>query len=147
MTLPPLSLVPRRSLDGSPEGPPGAASLGAYLRRSLAALFLGSWFNVLLPFLPAAVVAAHLQLGPATVFTLTCLALAPLSERLGYITEQLALVTNPTLGGLLNATFSNAPELILSLFALKAGVFRVVQLTLLGSILGQHRTHILRNRP
>lgn len=45
-------------------------------------------------------------------------------------------MTNPTLGGLLNATFSNAPELILSLFALKAGVFRVVQLTLLGSILG-----------
>ena len=48
-------------------------------------------------------------------------------ERLGYITEQMASYTNPTLGGLLNATFGNMTEIIVSFFALKSGLLRVVQ--------------------
>ena len=69
------------------------------------------------------------------VFTLSLLAICPLAERLGFITEQLAEYTNPTVGGLLNATFGNLTEVIVSIFALRAGLLRVVQLSLLGSIL------------
>jgi len=47
----------------------------------------------------------------------------------------MATYTNPTLGGLLNATFGNLTEMIVSYFALKGGLLRVVQLSLLGSIL------------
>ena len=49
--------------------------------------------------------------------------------------RQLAFYTGPTVGGLLNATFGNVTELIISIFALKNGMIRVVQQTLLGSIL------------
>jgi Ca2+:H+ antiporter len=53
---------------------------------------------------------------------------------LGFITEQMALYTNDTVGGLLNASFGNATEVIIACFALRKGYLRVVQLTLLGSI-------------
>ena len=55
------------------------------------------------------------------------LAIAPFAERLSFVTEQLALHTTSTLGGLLNATFGNVTELIVSLFALRAGMLRIVQ--------------------
>jgi Ca2+:H+ antiporter len=54
---------------------------------------------------------------------------------LGFITEQLAMYTNPTVGGLLNASFGNATEVIVSVAGLRAGLLRVVQLSLLGSVL------------
>jgi len=63
------------------------------------------------------------------------LALCPLAERLGFITEQLAMYTNDTLGGLLNASFGNATEVIISGFALKKRYLRIVQLSLLGSVI------------
>ena len=56
-------------------------------------------------------------------------------ERLGFVTEQLAFSTGPTVGGLFNATFGNATEMIVSLYALKNGMIRIVQQSLLGSIL------------
>jgi Ca2+/H+ antiporter len=58
-----------------------------------------------------------------------------LRHRLSFVTEQVAMHTNQTFGALLNATFGNAPELLISTAALRAGFYRVVQLTLLGSIL------------
>uniref|UniRef100_M1AIW4 Vacuolar cation/proton exchanger n=1 Tax=Solanum tuberosum TaxID=4113 RepID=M1AIW4_SOLTU len=63
------------------------------------------------------------------------LGITPLAERLGYVTEQLAFYTGPTVGGLLNATFGNATEMIISLYALNNGMMRVVKQSLLGSIL------------
>ncbi|BBH04454.1 cation exchanger 5, partial [Prunus dulcis] len=69
------------------------------------------------------------------VFFLSLLGITPLAERLGYATEQLAFYTGATVGGLLNATFGNATELIISIYALKRGMLRVVQQSLLGSIL------------
>jgi Ca2+:H+ antiporter len=60
--------------------------------------------------------------------------LASLAERLGYVTEQLASYTNDTLGGLLNATFGNATEVIIAGFAIRRRYLRLVKLTLLGSI-------------
>ncbi|XP_009775908.1 vacuolar cation/proton exchanger 5-like isoform X3 [Nicotiana sylvestris] len=69
------------------------------------------------------------------IFILSLLGIIPLAERLGWATEQLAFYTGPTVGGLLNATFGNATELIISMYALKSGMIRVVQQSLLGSIL------------
>ena len=64
-----------------------------------------------------------------------CLAILPLAGLLGEATEQVALHTNDTLGGLLNATFGNATEMIICFFLLRGGQLHVVQLSLLGSIL------------
>ncbi|GAY49434.1 hypothetical protein CUMW_119070, partial [Citrus unshiu] len=69
------------------------------------------------------------------VFFFSLLGITPLAERLGFATEQLAFYTGPTVGGLLNATFGNATEMIISIYALNNGMIRVVQQSLLGSIL------------
>lgn len=74
-------------------------------------------------------------LGEPTCFALAGLALIPCAERLSFVTEEVATHTNETFGALLNATFGNAPELLISTAALRSGFYRVVQLTLLGSIL------------
>ncbi|KAL1204883.1 Vacuolar cation/proton exchanger 2 [Cardamine amara subsp. amara] len=91
--------------------------------------------NLLLPFGPLAILVHYVIDSKGWVFLLTLIGITPLAERLGYATEQLACYTGPTVGGLLNATFGNVTELIISIFALKNGMIRVVQLTLLGSIL------------
>ncbi|KAG8063125.1 hypothetical protein GUJ93_ZPchr0003g18305 [Zizania palustris] len=92
--------------------------------------------NVLLPFGPLAVMLHYLTgKHQGWVFLFSLIGITPLAERLGYATEQLACYTGPTIGGLLNATFGNATEMIISLYALKNGMIRVVQQSLLGSIL------------
>lgn len=96
---------------------------------------LGGPLNIMLFCVPFAIMSKYLNWGDAPTFVLSLLALAPLAERLGFITEQLALHTNETIGGLLNATFGNATELIVAIAALYKGLFRLVQLSLLGSIL------------
>uniref|UniRef100_A0ACD5VM57 Uncharacterized protein n=1 Tax=Avena sativa TaxID=4498 RepID=A0ACD5VM57_AVESA len=69
------------------------------------------------------------------VFALSLIGLIPLAERVSFLTEQLALYTGPTIGGLLNATCGNATELIIALFALMQGKIEVVKCSLLGSVL------------
>ncbi|KAJ4725420.1 Vacuolar cation/proton exchanger [Melia azedarach] len=88
-----------------------------------------------MPFGPLAIMVHKLTGHKGWVFFLSLLGITPLAERLGYATEQLAFYTGATVGGLLNATFGNATELIISIYALKSGMMRVVQLSLLGSIL------------
>ncbi|CAI5487773.1 unnamed protein product [Closterium sp. Naga37s-1] len=112
-----------------------AATWEEYWRKSLVALFFGCSLNVLLVFIPLSTLAVALKWPQGWIFTFSLLGIAPLAERLGFVTEQLALYTGPTLGGLLNATFGNATELIISIFALQNGLIRVVQMSLLGSIL------------
>ncbi|KAL3930076.1 MAG: hypothetical protein SGPRY_001689 [Prymnesium sp.] len=107
----------------------------SYLKGSLSQLFLGSQLNVLLLFLPVATISRAWQSEGSITFIASLLALCPLAERIGYATEQMALHTNSTVGGLLNATFGNVTELIVSLFAIRSGLLRVVQLSLLGSVL------------
>jgi Ca2+:H+ antiporter len=89
-------------------------------------------FLVLIP--PTVYLYVYTEYDLAT-FILSLLALSALAERLGYVTEQLALYTNETIGGLLNATFGNATEMIISLSALFKGLYRLIQLSLLGSVL------------
>lgn len=107
----------------------------SYLRRSTVVILFGTKLNILMPFIPVAALSVYFKFSHGWIFLFSLLGIAPLAERLGFATEQIAIHTNPTLGGLLNATFGNATELIISIFALREGLPRVVQLSLLGSIL------------
>ena len=92
-------------------------------------------FLALLVFVPATIVAAWLHAG-GWVFVLAALALVPLARWIGTATEALATHLGPGLGGLLNATFGNAAELIVGITALRAGQTAVVKASITGSILG-----------
>jgi Ca2+/Na+ antiporter len=105
-----------------------------FLQSAKAMAFTGS-LNILLVLTPIAIISYFADWPPGVTFTFSLLALAPLAERLGYVTEQLSMHTNETIGGLLNATFGNATELIVAITALNKGLFKLVQLSLLGSIL------------
>ncbi|MGY6215029.1 calcium/proton exchanger [Methylolobus aquaticus] len=95
------------------------------------------YIRLLLIFVPLAVVLDRIDsLSPAIRFGCAALAIIPLSAELVYSTEQIAHRTTQTLGGLLNATFGNAPELIISLMALQAGLLDVVKASLVGVMLG-----------
>ncbi|KAE9598577.1 putative calcium/proton exchanger [Lupinus albus] len=110
-------------------------TLAAIIYRSIQVVVFSNRFNLLIPFGPLAILVEKLTDHHGWVFALSLLGIMPLAERLGYATEQLAFYTGDTVGGLLNATFGNATELIISLYALKSGLIRIVQLSLLGSIL------------
>ncbi|XP_073146275.1 vacuolar cation/proton exchanger 3-like [Henckelia pumila] len=105
------------------------------LLRSIYIVLIKGKINFLLPFVPLTVMLHYLSEKHGWIFFFSLLGITPLAERLGYATEQLAFYTGPTVGGLLNATFGNATEMIISMYALKNGMIRVVQLSLLGSIL------------
>lgn len=111
-----------------------AAVLQRHVKCSWRVL-CGSKIWWLLPAVIGALIVKALGLSQAYLFMFSLLGIAPLAERLGFVTEQLAVFTGSTVGGLLNATFGNATEMIISLFALQNGLTRVVQLSLLGSIL------------
>jgi Ca2+:H+ antiporter len=91
---------------------------------------------VLLVFVPIAIAAELLHWSPGVVFVTSMLAIVPLAKAMGTATEEIALRTGPGIGGLLNATFGNATELIIALFALNAGLVKVVQASITGSIVG-----------
>jgi Ca2+:H+ antiporter len=105
------------------------------LANSLKSVILGGKLNLLLLAAPFAVVSKHYGWGESKEFLFSLIAICPLAERLGFVTEELAKHTNSTIGGLLNATFGNATEVIVSIFAIRNGLLRVVQLSLLGSVL------------
>jgi len=74
--------------------------------------------------------------GELTLFVLAAAALVPLSWLIGEATDNLALHTGPGIGGFLNATFGNAPELIIAIVAVSDGLTEVVRASLVGSIVG-----------
>lgn len=92
--------------------------------------------NLLLVFVPAAVTARALHWGGLPIFAFSCLAIIPLAGLMGKSTEQLAERLGAGVGGLLNATFGNAAELIIAMVALYAGKHSVVKASLTGSIIG-----------
>lgn len=92
--------------------------------------------SVLLIFIPISVAAHFLKWGELTVFVTAGLAILPLAAWMGTATEEIAIVAGPTFGGLLNATFGNATELIIALIALRAGLVSVVKASITGSIIG-----------
>ena len=98
--------------------------------------FLRSPINWLLVFIPITVALEHIGGVPAPViFFSAALAIVPIAAAIVRATEQLATRTGDAVGGLLNATFGNAPELIISLVALRAGYLDMVRASLVGAIL------------
>ena len=93
--------------------------------------------DLLLLFVPAAIgVHYFAPQQQVLLFALTCLAIIPLAGWLGRATEHLAAETSESIGGLLNATFGNAAELIIAIVALQSGLSEVVKASLTGSIIG-----------
>ena len=92
--------------------------------------------QLLLVFIPIAIVAEHLHWGALAVFGCAGLAIIPLAGLMGRATEQLAAKLGAGVGGLLNATFGNAAELIIAFVALQRGLYDVVKASLTGSIIG-----------
>jgi Ca2+:H+ antiporter len=91
--------------------------------------------NWLLAFIPISVVLEHAHVAAPVLFFSAALAIVPIAKLIVLSTEQLALRTGDAIGGLLNATFGNAPELIIALVALKAGYFDMVRASIIGAIL------------
>src|SRR5690349_14549405 len=93
--------------------------------------------NLLLIFVPVAIALEFLAPSSHTlIFIASCLAIVPLAGWLGRATEELAKQTGEGVGGLLNATFGNAAELIIAIMALRKGLYPVVKASLTGSIVG-----------
>ena len=93
--------------------------------------------NWLLIFVPVTIALEFLMPGAHTlIFIASCLAIVPLAGWLGHATEELAHHTGEGVGGLLNATFGNAAELIIAIMALRQGLYSVVKASLTGSIIG-----------
>jgi Ca2+:H+ antiporter len=108
----------------------GVAPVAAFLRSPYG------WPYLLTPLIPLAVV---LDLAGATaglVFATSALGIIPTAALMGRATEELAARSGPGIGGLLNVTFGNAPELIIALFALGQGLHEVVKASIIGSIIG-----------
>lgn len=104
------------------------------IKEGLSVIFLSSWVNVLLVFVPLGI-ASHFVWSPTVTFIMNFLAIIPLAKLLGFATEDIALRTGEVIGGLLNASFGNAVELIISVIALTQNLVVVVQASMLGSIL------------
>lgn len=102
--------------------------------KSLAIL-TSSPINILLVMVPLGLLAPSLNWSPTAVFTLNFLAIIPLAGLLSFATEEISEHVGETLGGLLNATFGNAVELIVAVVALFQGEIKIVQASMLGSIL------------
>jgi Ca2+:H+ antiporter len=96
-----------------------------------------NWFTaLLLIFIPVSIAADQLHWGEFAVFVTSALAIIPLSIWLSTATEKIAVVTGALVGGLVNAVFGNATELIIAVVALRAGLVDIVEASITGSILG-----------
>ncbi|KAF4635850.1 hypothetical protein G7Y89_g2243 [Cudoniella acicularis] len=109
--------------------------LNRTVRRGWRVKTRSNYVNILLVFVPLGIVAGATGWNPTTVFVLNFLAIIPLAAVLSFATEEISLKLGQTMGGLLNATFGNAVELIVSVVALRNGEIRIVQSSMLGSIL------------
>ena len=111
-----------------------SSSTSSSYQENFKTVVFGTKLNALLLFAPLGILCNAFGFGDGPAFAFALLALCPLAERLGYVTEEMAKHTSQTIGGLLNATFGNATEMIVSVFALRDNLLRVVQLSLVGSI-------------
>jgi Ca2+:H+ antiporter len=94
------------------------------------------WPYMLTPFIPAALALELAHASPTLIFTVAALGIVPTAALMGLATEELAARSGPGIGGLLNVTFGNAPELIIAMFALAEGLQEVVKASIVGSIIG-----------
>ena len=120
-----------RMADG-PGPPPGPRR-----RNPVGFLFSGNgWPYLLVPFIPIAVVLELAHASPTLIFFTSALGVVPTAAIMGTATEELADRAGPGIGGLLNVTFGNLPELLIAFFALREGLHEVVKASIIGSVLG-----------
>ena len=113
---------------------PGIASCPVHL--PIVKLVKNPFLLALLLFIPISIAAEVMGWGESIVFITAGLAIVPLAGWMGMATEEIAVVVGPSLGGLMNATFGNATELIIAIIALRAGLIDVVKASITGSIIG-----------
>src|SRR5688500_1997355 len=114
----------------------GLDHVGSQLPRTPFSAFLRSPVNWLLLFIPITVGLEHLaHVSAPVLFFMAAVAIIPIAAQIVGATEQIAVRTGDAVGGLLNATFGNAPELIIAFVALKAGYLEMVRASLVGAIL------------
>jgi Ca2+:H+ antiporter len=94
------------------------------------------WPYLLVPFIPLAIVLDVVGADAIIVFFSSALGVVPTAALMGRATEELSHRAGPGIGGLLNVTFGNAPELIIAFFALQEGLQEVVKASIIGSVLG-----------
>ncbi|TLS38547.1 calcium/proton exchanger [Pseudalkalibacillus caeni] len=94
------------------------------------------FFLMVIAGVPLSVIGSLMHWSQTLMFIIYCLTIVSLAAYMGRATESLAVIAGPRIGGLLNATFGNAVELIISIFALKEGLIGIVLASLTGSVLG-----------
>lgn len=114
---------------GNPEAKPQKSFFHA-----LYNMITGSYINLLLFAIPIAFWSHYASWSSMSIFLWNFFAMIPLAALLGAFTEEVAAHTNQTIGGLINATFGNAVEVVVAIQALLAGEVRVVQASMIGSI-------------
>ncbi|KAK4700249.1 Ca2+:H+ antiporter, partial [Phenoliferia sp. Uapishka_3] len=120
-----FSPQPQNDIEGSPRT----------VTASIKALLLSGYINVLLIAVPLSFISHFAGWGSTADFIISFIAIVPLASLLGDATEQCSLKLGQTVGGLMNATFGNAVEAIVGIIALVKGELRIVQTSMLGSIL------------
>ncbi|KAJ5653689.1 hypothetical protein N7490_000692 [Penicillium lividum] len=105
------------------------------LASQLRATIFNSWINVLFFAAPVGIGLYAANMNPIAIFVVNFIAIIPLAAMLSFATEEIALRTGETIGGLLNATFGNAVELIVAIIALVKKEVVIVQTSLIGSML------------
>ncbi|HEX4344381.1 MAG TPA: calcium/proton exchanger [Solirubrobacteraceae bacterium] len=116
--------------DDAPATPSAAAGLRGFLLSG------SGWPYLLVPFIPIAIALDLAHADAVLIFVAAAAGVIPTAALMGRSTEELSRRAGPGIGGFLNVTFGNAPEIIIALFALHKGLQEVVKASLIGSILG-----------
>jgi len=133
-----LNVVPSLSLSQPREASREEVAPRSYWERNLEGMQSILWhpFSVLLLFFPLGIISSAYGWNVQLTFWMNFLALIPLAKILGDATEELdACLHSEVISGLLNATFGNAVEMIITIQTLRIGLIEVVKATLLGSVL------------
>lgn len=94
------------------------------------------YLKYLMIFIPVSIILRIIKADAIWIFSSACLSIIPLAGLMGEATEEISAFSGPRIGGFLSATFGNATELIISIFALKEGLFDVVKASIAGSVIG-----------
>lgn len=111
--LPPQSRG-RHEVNWDDDSQPAYIKYPKHVLRVTWLTLASNYVNVLLVFVPLGIIAGKLGWNPTTVFVLNFLAIVPLASLLSFATEEVSVKLGETIGGLMNATFGNAVELIVS---------------------------------
>lgn len=94
------------------------------------------YIKLLFVFIPVSLIARLLKADESLMFIAVCLSIIPLAAAIGDATEQISIYTGAKVGGLISATMSNIPELLIGFFAIRAGLYNLVLASMAGSIIG-----------